>query len=131
MEASGQVSTSGGRKEAVARVRMIPGTGTILVNGRPSDKYFPKGPLQTTIRQPLVVANAEGRFDVIAKVTGGGMAGQAGAVRHGIARALLALDAELRSPLRKAGFLTRDPRQKERKKYGHKRARKGFQYSKR
>ena len=78
-----------------------------------------------------MVANAEGRFDVIVKVTGGGMSGQAGAVRHGIARALLLVDAELRSPLRKAGLLTRDPRQKERKKYGHKRARKGFQYSKR
>jgi len=131
MEGSGQVSTSGGRKEAIARIRMFPGTGNILVNGRPSDKYFPKGPLQTTIRQPLVVANAEGRFDVVAKVTGGGSSGQAGAVRHGIARALLLLDAELRSPLRKAGLLTRDPRTKERKKYGHKRARKGFQYSKR
>jgi small subunit ribosomal protein S9 len=110
---------------------MIAGSGTIVVNGRPVDKYFPKGPLQTAIRQPLVVANAEGRFDVIAKVTGGGVVGQAGAIRHGIARALLSLDGELRSPLRKAGLLTRDPRTKERKKYGHKRARKGFQYSKR
>ena len=131
MMVEGQVSTSGGRKEAIARVRMIPGSGNILVNGRPSDKYFPKGPLQTAIRQAFVAANAEGRFDVIVKVTGGGMSGQAGAVRHGIARALLLVDAELRSPLRKAGLLTRDPRQKERKKYGHKRARKGFQYSKR
>jgi len=131
MEGLAQVATSGGRKEAIARVRMVPGSGSILVNGRAADKYFPKGPLQTAIRQPLVVANAEGRFDVIAKVTGGGVSGQAGAVRHGIARALLALDAELRSPLRKAGLLTRDPRTKERKKYGHKRARKGFQYSKR
>jgi len=131
MEESNQVSTSGGRKEAIARVRMVPGSGTIVVNGRSADKYFPKGPLQTAIRQPLVVANAEGRFDVVAKVTGGGVSGQAGAIRHGIARALLALDAELRSPLRKAGLLTRDPRTKERKKYGHKRARKGFQYSKR
>jgi small subunit ribosomal protein S9 len=127
----GQVITSGGRKEAVARVRMVPGSGTITVNGRPADKYFPKGPVQTTIRQPLVVASAEGRFDVFAKVTGGGVMGQAGAIRHGIARALLSIDAELRSPLRKAGLLTRDPRTKERKKYGHKRARKGFQYSKR
>src|SRR5262249_49804400 len=97
----------------------------------PVDKYFPKGPLQTTVRQPLVVANAEGRFDIVAKVAGGGIAGQAGAVRHGIARALLSLDAELRSSLRKAGLLTPDPRSKERKKYGHKRARKWFQYSKR
>jgi small subunit ribosomal protein S9 len=131
MEGSGQVMTSGGRKEAVARVRMVPGSGAIVVNGRPADKYFPKGPLQTVVRQPLVVAKAEDRFDIFAKVTGGGVVGQAGAIRHGIARALLTLDAELRSPLRKAGLLTRDPRTKERKKYGHKRARKGFQYSKR
>lgn len=123
--------SSGGRKEAQARVRIVPGTGTIIVNGRPLDRYFPRGPLQTTVRQPLLVASAEGRFDIVAQVTGGGVVGQAGAVRLGIARALLALDAELRSPLRKAGLLTRDPRQKERKKYGHKRARKGFQYSKR
>jgi small subunit ribosomal protein S9 len=131
MAVSTQAMTSGGRKEAIARVRVVPGGGAIVVNGRPVDKYFPKGPLQTTVRQPLVVANAEGRFDIFAKVVGGGVAGQAGAVRHGIARALLVLDAELRSPLRKAGLLTRDPRTKERKKYGHKRARKGFQYSKR
>ena len=131
MAISAQAMTSGGRKEAIARVRVVPGSGAIVVNGRPVDKYFPKGPLQTTVRQPLVVANAEGRFDIVAKVAGGGIAGQAGAVRHGIARALLSLDAELRSSLRKAGLLTRDPRSKERKKYGHKRARKGFQYSKR
>src|SRR5215831_8053456 len=131
MAVSAQAMTSGGRKEAIARVRVVPGNGSIVVNGRPMDKYFPKGPLQTAVRQPLVVGNAEGRFDIYAKVTGGGVAGQAGAIRHGIARALLALDTELRSPLRKAGLLTRDPRTKERKKYGHKRARKGFQYSKR
>jgi small subunit ribosomal protein S9 len=131
MEAPVSIMTSGSRKEAVARVRMIPGSGNIVVNGRPADRYFPKGPLQTAIRQPFVIVNAEGRFDVIAQVRGGGSAGQAGAIRHGIARALLALDAELRPPLRKAGLLTRDPRTKERKKYGHKRARKGFQYSKR
>ena len=131
IEGHGPITTSGSRKEATARIRMAPGNGTIVVNGRAADQYFPKGPLRTAIRQPLVVANLEGRFDVIAHVTGGGMAGQAGAIRHGIARALLVLDAELRSPLRKAGFLTRDSRIKERKKYGHKRARKGFQYSKR
>jgi len=130
-DGAGQVTTSGGRKEAIARVRVVPGSGVILINGRSVEKYLPKGPLQTAIRQPLVVANAEGRFDVVAKVTGGGVAGQAGAIRHGIARALLEVDSELRSPLRRAGFLTRDPRTKERKKYGHKRARKGFQYSKR
>ncbi len=125
------VMASGGRKEAAARVRMVPGTGTIVVNGRPADQYFPRGPALTTLRQPLVVTNTEGRFDVVVSVTGGGVIGQVGAVRLGIARALLALDPELRSPLRKAGLLTRDPRMKERKKYGHKRARKGFQYSKR
>ena len=125
------IRASGGRKEAAARVRLLPGTGTFTVNGRPVDQYFPKGPLLTAVRRPLAVANAEGRFDVIADVRGGGVAGQVGAVRLGIARALLTVDSELRSPLRKAGLLTRDPRQKERKKYGHKRARKGFQYSKR
>src|SRR2546426_7694902 len=103
MEASGQVSTSGGRKEAVARVRMVPGTGTILVNGRPSDKYFPKGPLQTTIRQPLVVANAEGRFDVIAKVTGGGMAGQAGGGPPGVPPGPPPPPSRVRAPPPKAG----------------------------
>ena len=131
MESPTMVMASGGRKEAAARVRMVPGTGTIVVNGRPADQYFPHGPALTTLRQPLVVTNTEGRFDIVVSVTGGGVIGQVGAVRLGIARALLALDPELRSPLRKAGLLTRDPRMKERKKYGHKRARKGFQYSKR
>ena len=131
METPAMVMASGGRKEAVARVRLVPGTGTITVNGRTVEQHFPKGPLLTAIRQPLVVASAEGRFDVFADVRGGGVVGQAGAIRLGIARALLTVETELRSPLRKAGLLTRDPRQKERKKYGHKRARKGFQYSKR
>ncbi|MGQ0550182.1 MAG: 30S ribosomal protein S9 [Armatimonadota bacterium] len=123
--------TSGSRKEAVARVRLIAGAGKITVNGKPLESYFTSAPTQTTIRQPLVAAGVEARFDVIASVAGGGVSGQAGAVRHGIARALVAADSELRPPLRKGGFLTRDPREKERKKYGHKRARKGFQYSKR
>lgn len=123
--------TSGSRKEAVARVRLTSGSGKITVNNKPLDAYFPSSPMQTTIRQPLVVAGVEGRFDVIASVAGGGVSGQAGAVRHGIARALVEADTALRPPLRKGGFLTRDPREKERKKYGHKRARKGFQYSKR
>jgi len=131
METPATVMTSGGRKEAMARVRLVPGTGAITVNGRAVDQHFPKGPLLTSIRQPFVVANVEGRFDVVADVRGGGVAGQAGAIRLGIARALLVVEGEFRSPLRKAGLLTRDPRQKERKKYGHKRARKGFQYSKR
>ncbi len=123
--------SSGSRKEAIARVRLVPGGGAITVNGKPMDSYFPTSPLQVMVRQPLVAAAADGRFDVIATVAGGGVSGQAGAVRHGIARALLQADETLRPPLRKGGFLTRDPREKERKKYGHKRARKGFQYSKR
>lgn len=112
-------------------MRLVPGTGAITVNDRPLEQHLPRGPLLTIVRQPLAVASAEGRFDVIVSVTGGGVVGQAGAIRLGIARALVAIDPELRSPMRKAGFLTRDPRKKERKKYGHKRARKGFQYSKR
>ncbi len=123
--------SSGSRKEAIARVRLVSGSGAITVNGKPMDAYFPTSPLQVMVRQPLVAAGADARFDVIATVAGGGFSGQAGAVRHGIARALLEADETLRPPLRKGGFLTRDPREKERKKYGHKRARKGFQYSKR
>ncbi len=123
--------TSGSRKEAVARVRLTSGSGKITVNGKPLEAYFPSSPMQVTIRQPLVATGVEGRFDVIVSVSGGGVSGQAGALRHGIARALVEADGALRSPLRQGGFLTRDPREKERKKYGHKRARKGFQYSKR
>ncbi len=122
---------TGRRKEAVARVRLLPGTGKISVNGRPFEEYFPTLTLQTVIRQPLRAANVNDRFDILATTAGGGVAGQAGAVRHGIARALAASDEALRPGLRKEGFLTRDSRMKERKKYGHKRARKGFQYSKR
>ncbi|MGH2403682.1 MAG: 30S ribosomal protein S9 [bacterium] len=123
--------TSGSRKEAVARVRLIAGAGKITVNGKILEAYFASPPMQVTIRQPLAATGTEARFDVIASVAGGGISGQAGAVRHGIARALVEADGTLRPPLRKGGFLTRDPREKERKKYGHKRARKGFQYSKR
>jgi small subunit ribosomal protein S9 len=123
--------TSGSRKEAVARVRLVPGSGAITVNGRPFEAYFPTLPLRSLVREPLVTAGVESRYDVIASVSGGGIAGQAGALRHGIARALVQVDEGVRAPLRKGGFLTRDPREKERKKYGHKRARKGFQYSKR
>lgn len=123
--------TSGSRKEAVARVRLTPGAGKITVNGKTLEAYFTTATLQTTIRQPLLAAKADGRFDVIASVSGGGISGQAGAMRHGIARALVSADDALRPPLRQGGFLTRDPREKERKKYGRKRARKGFQYSKR
>jgi small subunit ribosomal protein S9 len=122
---------SGSRKEAVARVQLRAGSGTITVNGKALDAYFPTAPLQSQVRQPLVATGSDSRYDVVVKVTGGGVSGQAGAVRHGIARALLETDEALRPPLRKGGFLTRDPREKERKKYGRKRARKGFQYSKR
>lgn len=121
---------TGRRKEAVARVRLVSGSGKILVNGRPAEQYFPRPTLQVMLRVPLRVANAADRYDVIATVVGGGTAGQAGAVRHGIARAL-ARDDTVRPALHHEGLLTRDPRMKERKKYGHKRARKGFQYSKR
>ncbi len=123
--------TSGSRKEAVARIKLVLGSGAITVNGKPLEGYFPTVPLQATVRQPLQATATDGRFDIIVTVAGGGVAGQADAVRHGIARALLAADGGFRPTLRKGGFLTRDPREKERKKYGHKRARKGFQYSKR
>jgi small subunit ribosomal protein S9 len=124
-------SGTGRRKNAVARVRLLPGSGKIVVNGKPAEEYFPRLALQTSLRQPLDVTETVGRYDVVATVTGGGVAGQAGAVRHGIARALAVSDETMRSPLHKNGLLTRDPRMKERKKYGRKRARKGFQYSKR
>jgi small subunit ribosomal protein S9 len=123
--------TSGSRKEAIARVRLVAGGGTITVNNRTLETYFPTSPLQTMVRQPLVATGTDSRYDVIVNVTGGGVSGQAGAVRHGIARALLETDEGFRAVLRKDGLLTRDPREKERKKYGRKRARKAFQYSKR
>jgi small subunit ribosomal protein S9 len=123
--------TSGSRKEAVARVRLAVGAGNIMVNGKALDVYFPTMPLQAAVRQPLVATGTEGRYDIVVNVAGGGVSGQAGAVRHGIARALLEADETFRPVLRKEGLLTRDPREKERKKYGRKRARKGFQYSKR
>ena len=122
---------TGRRKEAEARIRLVPGSGKIIVNNQPAEQYFPRLTLQASIRQPLRVTNVEGRFDVLATVTGGGISGQAGAVRHGIARALVRGDESVRPVLHRNGMLTRDPRMKERKKYGHKRARKGFQYSKR
>jgi small subunit ribosomal protein S9 len=123
--------SSGSRKEAIARVRLVTGGGAITVNGKALEAYFPTSPLQVTVRQPLVATGTDGRYDVVVKVSGGGVSGQAGAVRHGIARALLETDETFRAALRKGGLLTRDPREKERKKYGRKRARKAFQYSKR
>ncbi len=122
---------TGRRKEAIARVQLIPGTGQILVNEMPYDRYFPREALRLSVRQPLLVTHQLGKCDVRVNVGGGGVAGQAGAVRLGIARALLQLDPALRPPLRSAGLLTRDPRMKERKKYGQKGARKRFQWTKR
>ncbi|HEV7126959.1 MAG TPA: 30S ribosomal protein S9 [Ktedonobacterales bacterium] len=123
---------TGRRKTAVARVRLYPnGQGTMLINGRKAEEYFGQGRLITEARSPLRLVEMANTFDANIKVAGGGVSGQAGAVRHGVARALLRVDEELRSVLRKAGFLTRDPRMKERKKYGLKRARKAPQYTKR
>jgi small subunit ribosomal protein S9 len=122
---------TGRRKTSVARVRLVAGEGNIVVNGRPLDQYFGLKTLELIVKQPLSVTDAIGKYDVIAKVEGGGPTGQAGAVRHGIARALLRVDAEYRPVLKKAGLLTRDPREKERRKYGLKKARKASQFSKR
>jgi small subunit ribosomal protein S9 len=122
---------TGRRKEAVAQVRLYPGTGTFVVNGKPGDEYFSRDIDRQQLRRPLDVTGMLERFNVMVRVTGGGVTGQSEAVRHGIARALIEADAELRPALRKAGFLTRDPRVKERKKPGLKRARKAPQYTKR
>lgn len=122
---------TGRRKSSVARVRLVPGNGEITVNDRHLDEYFGKKTLEMIVKQPLVLTDTEGRFNVIAKVNGGGTTGQAGAIRHGIARALLKAEPSLRPALKRAGFLTRDPRMKERKKYGLKGARRSPQFSKR
>ena len=121
----------GRRKSAVARVRLVPGEGKILVNKRDIDDYFGLETLKMTIRQPMNLVNVTGSFDVLVNVHGGGLTGQAGAIRHGISRALCKATPELREALKKAGFLTRDPRMKERKKYGLKAARRAPQFSKR
>lgn len=122
---------TGRRKTSTARVYLRPGTGEIVVNRRPFDNYFPNEALRMIIRQPLSLTDTAGKFDILINVDGGGPAGQAGAVRHGITRALMEFNADLRPGLKKAGLVTRDPRQKERKKYGQKGARKRFQFSKR
>ncbi|MBQ9997410.1 MAG: 30S ribosomal protein S9, partial [Clostridia bacterium] len=122
---------TGRRKKSIARVRLVPGTGVITINKRDIDDYFGLETLKLIVRQPLEAIGGNGKFDVIASVTGGGVTGQAGAIRHGIARALLEADAENRPVLKKAGYLTRDPRMKERKKYGLKAARRAPQFSKR
>ena len=122
---------TGRRKTSTARVYLRPGTGAITVNRREFESYFPNEALQMIIRQPLRLTETVGKFDILVNVDGGGTAGQAGAVRHGITRALMEFNADLRPALKKAGLVTRDPRQKERKKYGQKGARKRFQFSKR
>ena len=122
---------TGRRKTSTARVYLRPGSGEIIVNRRPFDSYFPNEALRMIIRQPLSLTDTVGKFDILVNVDGGGTAGQAGAVRHGITRALMEFNADLRPTLKKAGLVTRDPRQKERKKYGQKGARKRFQFSKR
>ena len=122
---------TGRRKTSVARVYLTPGTGNIVINKRNIDEYFGLETLKVTVRQPLVATETADKFDVMVNVYGGGFTGQAGAIRHGISRALLKADAEYRPVLKKAGFLTRDPRMKERKKYGLKAARRAPQFSKR
>ncbi|KYZ77736.1 30S ribosomal protein S9 [Anaerosporomusa subterranea] len=122
---------TGRRKTSVARVRLVPGEGKIVVNDRALDDYFGLKTLELIVKQPLALTDTVGKYDVLAKVEGGGVSGQAGAVRHGISRALLKVDLEYRPLLKKAGLLTRDPREKERRKYGLKKARKASQFSKR
>ena len=128
---TGPAAGTGRRKEAIARVRIVPGSGKWTINGRPLDAYFPNKVHQQVVNEPFVTLGLEDQFDVIALVNGGGVTGQAGALRLGIARALQLVDPDNRPPLKKAGFLTRDARAKERKKYGLKKARKAPQYSKR
>ncbi len=122
---------TGKRKDAVARVWIVPGSGNVTINDRAADKYLGRLTLLRLIQQPFDITETNGRFDVIARCKGGGISGQAGAVRHGISKALVEADPELRPTLRRLGYLTRDPRVKERKKFGRKRARRGFQFSKR
>lgn len=125
------ISTTGKRKTSIARVRLITGNGSIVVNGKPAPEYFGRATLSMIINQPFAVTGAVGKFDVDVNVVGGGTSGQAGAVRHGISRALLAINPELRKPLKAHGLLTRDPREKERRKVGCRKARRRPQYSKR
>ena len=122
---------TGRRKSSVARVRLYPGTGRVIINNRTMDEYFGLETLKLIVRQPLELTKTGELFDIVCRVNGGGVTGQAGAIRHGLSRALLQYDAELRGTLKKAGFLTRDPRMKERKKYGLKAARRAPQFSKR
>ncbi|MFH0738241.1 MAG: 30S ribosomal protein S9 [Candidatus Omnitrophota bacterium] len=126
-----RITAVGRRKESTARVYLIPGSGNIRVNGKPYEKYFLRETDRIIIKQPLVATESAAKYDVMANLKGGGLTGQAGALRHGISRALVLAEASLKDILRKQGFLTRDPRMKERKKYGQKGARKRFQWTKR
>lgn len=131
LDAHGRAYATGKRKDAIARVWVKPGSGKIIVNGKEFAAYFARPVLQMILKQPIVAANRDGQYDVIATVTGGGLSGQAGAVRHGISKALTYYEPELRPVLKKGGFLTRDSRVVERKKYGRRKARRSFQFSKR
>ncbi|MGN6124002.1 MAG: 30S ribosomal protein S9 [Sphingomonas oligoaromativorans] len=131
VDALGRAYATGRRKDAIARVWLKPGTGKIIVNGRDQEVYFARPTLRLVINQPFGVAGREGQYDVIATVKGGGLSGQAGAVKHGIAQALTRFEPILRTPVKQAGFLTRDSRAVERKKYGKAKARRSFQFSKR
>jgi len=129
--ASVQYLGTGRRKKSIARVRLVPGNGKVTINKRDIEEYFNYETLRVKAKEPMVITGTAGKFDVIVSVKGGGYTGQAGAIRHGIARALLKVEAEFRPTLKKAGMLTRDPRMKERRKYGLKKARKAPQFSKR
>ena len=131
LDAHGRAYATGKRKDAVARVWIKPGSGQIVVNDRPVDTYFARPVLRMILQQPLKLVNRDGQYDLTVTVAGGGLSGQAGAVRHGLATALTSYEPERRGPLKKEGFLTRDPRVVERKKYGRKKARRSFQFSKR
>ncbi len=130
-DAQGRSYATGKRKNAVARVWIKPGSGKVTVNGKEMAVYFARPVLQMILRQPFTIANVEGQFDVVATVVGGGLSGQAGAVKHGVSKALQLYEPSLRAPLKAAGFLTRDSRVVERKKYGKRKARRSFQFSKR
>jgi small subunit ribosomal protein S9 len=131
LDAQGRAYATGKRKNAVARVWLKPGPGRIHINGKEEATYFARPVLRMILRQPLIAAGRDGQYDIVCKVTGGGLSGQAGALRHGISKALVAFEPTLRPVLKKSGFLTRDPRAVERKKYGRPKARRSFQFSKR
>ncbi|MBM6595626.1 30S ribosomal protein S9 [Microvirga pudoricolor] len=131
LDAQGRAYATGKRKDAVARVWIKPGSGKIVINGREVEVYFARPVLRMILKQPLQIVNRDGQYDIVVNVNGGGLSGQAGAVRHGLSKALTYYEPELRGPLKKEGFLTRDARVVERKKYGKKKARRSFQFSKR